>query len=283
MGQQPQFVPFNQIQSASNSFNKEENDRQNEKYKQQKKAPMIDPNAPRDESKFDYTYRYDLGYPESVEDFHWLCFFHRSNDKYSCMFGIECRWRHYNFDRRCDMVTAWNVSMTNDPSLKPKVSELTDARKLKKSLQSLYPWLCKSNNPFIGNPTPPSVQKRRAKIHANNAKKRDEEESKHLKVRSRRKLIEEMEEVDEKQKIDKDECKDIEEEQSQNAEEYQLEVVGDENVTDIGLGELETGMSMMKTFTDPKNENVDYYMIGKLAYQSFAVLKQKLIKKNQEK
>merc|ERR1712228_415013 len=40
--QQPQFVPFNQIQSASNSFNKEENDRQNEKYKQQKKAPMID-------------------------------------------------------------------------------------------------------------------------------------------------------------------------------------------------------------------------------------------------
>merc|ERR1712129_669440 len=96
------------------------------------------------------------------------------------------------------------------------------------------------------------------------------------KVGSRRKLVSEMEE-----KID--ESKDVEDEDEiVNAEEYQSnekrqEVDIHEQVCKA-LGDLETGMSLMMSFQNEKNENVDYYTIGKVASQSFALMKEKLLK-----
>merc|ERR1712129_170745 len=97
------------------------------------------------------------------------------------------------------------------------------------------------------------------------------------KVGSRRKLVSEMEEKIDESKDVKDDDDIVNAEEYQSNEKRQEQVDIHEQVCKV-LGDLETGMSLMMSFQNEKNENVDYYTIGKVACQSFALMKEKLLK-----
>ncbi len=57
-----------------------------------------------EDPKFILTYATNREAPSTNEDFHWLCYHFRSGERHSCTFGRQCKWRHYDFDLRSNIV-----------------------------------------------------------------------------------------------------------------------------------------------------------------------------------
>eukprot|EP01083_Nonionella_stella_P109976 321408_1 len=104
-----------------------------------KPKPQI---SDKDDAKYDLTHDTRRPAPSTHEDYHWICYHFRSGLTYSCMYGNQCRWRHYDFrDKyRCDIITAWDPKKIN-PRDRPSVPQLSEARTLKKSIETQYKWL----------------------------------------------------------------------------------------------------------------------------------------------
>merc|ERR1712048_1299467 len=86
-----------------------------------------------------YTYRYDLDPPATLKDYHWLCHHFMSGDASSCKAGKSCLYRHYDFESRADVLTAWDVALAD--RYEPNFKELEIAKQLKQRMEAKYWWL----------------------------------------------------------------------------------------------------------------------------------------------
>ena len=169
---------------------------QNEEYEQRKqsKLQMLAQPVDKDSAKYKFQYEYDLSTPTKLKDYHWICYHYKSGEDYSCRFGNQCRWRHYDFQNRRDIQTAWDLkeSVANAPE--PGVKEIKEAQELRNLIGQQFPYVFEKNdslNPFINNnPTPPSTKKRRIQNHERNELKeqKGDQWTERIKTRVNRRL-----------------------------------------------------------------------------------------------
>ena len=146
------------------------------KDKKTDKLGPIDMNSPR----YSIEYNHDLPPPSSLEDYHWVCYHYRSGQKYSCHYGNECRWRHYDFEMRTDIKTAWSAE-TAKKAKKPTLRDMTEARQLRTSIEAQFPYLTKKKQSM--NPTLPSMNQLRAENVSEEIEEKQRLEEEHGKER----------------------------------------------------------------------------------------------------
>eukprot|EP00484_Ammonia_sp_Unknown_P026179 CAMPEP_0197047578 /NCGR_PEP_ID=MMETSP1384-20130603/23051_1 /TAXON_ID=29189 /ORGANISM="Ammonia sp." /LENGTH=441 /DNA_ID=CAMNT_0042479527 /DNA_START=22 /DNA_END=1347 /DNA_ORIENTATION=+ len=162
------------------------------------------------ENNFVHEYKYKLQPPQKTEDYHWLCYWFRSSQAYSCRFGKTCQWRHYDFDMRADVATQWKPNKAKE---RPNIRQLSEARILRESIETKFPWLigvsnqneCSayhdSSNPYTNIPTPPSIKKQRVENHKRMAQKDRKQD---MEMIARRQLVANADDdMEEKQKQEK--------------------------------------------------------------------------------
>jgi len=91
-------------------------------------------------------YRYDLSPPSTLKDYHSLCYHFRSGRSFKCKNGKNCTYRHYDFEKGADVVTAWNVNAAKKQTLNAK--DLAKAQKLKTSIEAQFKWLLNDKHPM---------------------------------------------------------------------------------------------------------------------------------------